>query len=164
MALGNLRHQPSAGFVTFRLYRLSPPCRPLSPEGSGRHLRVHDLDGFLEPSPTGSDCRPLTSSSNLRQPGAIVVPALTDQRRKKLFLVVSEGYHFRRTFGFRHLREGAIPNSSPSWVRSDSDRPNPRRVQIDQDTCAKASPPKVGGGREPKVFCLHASRPDSPSF
>ena len=63
MAPGNLRQGPSAGFVTFRLYRSSPPCRPLSPEGSGRRLRVHDLDGFHEPSPTGSDCCPCSHRS-----------------------------------------------------------------------------------------------------
>ena len=66
--------QPSAGFVMFRLSRSSPPCRALSPRGPGRHLRVHDpdefaktfaarerlssLDELLEPSPTGSNCRP----------------------------------------------------------------------------------------------------------
>ena len=66
--------QPSAGFVMFRLCRSSPPCRPLSPGGPGRHLRVHNpdeflktfaarerlssLDELLEPSPTGSNCRP----------------------------------------------------------------------------------------------------------
>ena len=66
--------------------------------------------------------------------------------------MVTESYDLRRTFGSRHLREWAIPNSSPSWARSDSDRPNPRRVRVDQDICAEASPPKVGGGREPKVF------------
>ena len=50
--------------------------------------------------------------------------------------------------------EVAILNSSPSWARPDSDRPNPRRrKKIGQGTHAKVSPPKVRGGREPKAFC-----------
>jgi hypothetical protein len=67
--------------------------------------------------------------------------------------MVSGRHNLRQTFGSRHLSVGAIPNSSPSWARSDSDQPNPRRRKIGQDTHAKASPPKVGGGRELKVFC-----------
>ena len=109
MALGNLWQEPSAGFVTFRLYCLSPPCRPLSPEGSGRRLRVHDLDGFLEPSPTGSDCRPLTSFSNLRQPGAIVVPALTDQRRKNDSLWLAKVTIFDEPSGSATFARGRSP-------------------------------------------------------
>ena len=105
----------------------------------------------------------LTSSPNLRFLGLIAIPVFTKQRGKKI-LMVSGRHNLRQTFGSRHLREGAIPNSSPSWARSDSDRPNPRKTKIGQEIHAKASPPKVGGGREPKVFCLHVSRPDSPSF
>ena len=113
MVLGNLQQEPSAGFVTYRLYRSSPPCRLLSPEGSGHHLRVHDLDGFLEPSPTGSDCRPLTSSSNLHQPGAIVVPALTDQRRKNDSLWLAKVTIFDEPSGSATFARGRSPTVAP---------------------------------------------------
>ena len=135
MTLGNLRCASTVGFM-WRRPQCSPlPSRPPCP----KVLAI--TFGRMTP----------IILRNLRFPGSVCIP-IFHQKREKVILIISEHHDLRRTFGSCHLREGAIPNSSPSWARTDSDRPNPRRKKIGQDTRTKASPPKVGGGRETKVF------------
>ena len=113
MAHGNLRREPSAGFVMFRLCRSSPPCRPLSPGGPGRHLRVHDPDEFVKTFAARERLSSLDELLELRQPGAIVVPALTDKWRKNDSLWVVKVTIFDEPSGSATFARGRSPTVAP---------------------------------------------------
>ena len=89
--------------ITFaRLHRASPSSfinstLPARSEGSGRHLQASDIDEFRMPPTSGIDHLPCFSQIEWRNDP----------------LTVSECHDLWRTFRSRHLRQGAIPNTTP---------------------------------------------------
>ena len=94
--------QPLAG--TFGMPREASPLLlsasrlPTTSEGLRHHLREYGLVQSPEPSPS------------LQSLGVINVPVFV-KREGRVVLPVSGYHNFRDTFGSRHLREGAIPNT-----------------------------------------------------
>ena len=98
MLLGNLWREPLACLVKLRLY-----CFPLL--GCLPHPKVCDITFGNMALISLLNLRP-----SLQSLGFINVPIFV-KREGRVVLPVSGYHNFRDTFGSRHLREGAIPNT-----------------------------------------------------
>ena len=140
----NVRRPLATSFEGLHLHHFSPPRFPKHPGDSGFHLLAPNLNELFDASSSSKNLRVDASSSSAYPWGTF-------------------GY-LRQSFGSRHLREGAIPNSSPSRARSDSGRPNPRKNKNRSRHLCESVSPEGRRWARPEGMLLHVSRYDLPSF
>ena len=120
--------RPSTSFEGLHLHHFSPPRFLKQPGDSGFHLLAPKLNELFDASSSSKNLRVDASSSSLKLWHNLWGPSGTFG-------------NLRYSFVSRHLREEAIPNSSPSRARSDSGRPNPRKNKDrSRHLCESVSP------------------------
>ena len=124
-------------FEGLHLHHLSPPRCPKHPGDSRHHLLAPDLDELFNASSSSKNLRVDASSSSLNLRHTLGGPSGT----------------FGNPSGLATFGRGRFPTVAPRGRGPTPAGRTLEKTKIGQDIYAKASPPKVGGGHDPKVCC-----------